>query len=194
MAAEYVMMKKRRSRSMTPASTCISSVRRPWRTKTMMAAPITNIASVLSMNGAPTMAPMPMSVPATLPLRQAPTMAMIGMMVSGRAVPTAASTEPTAPSERFSFLPTHSIELTKASQARMMPAIDSRAKTMVNKRSMDFLNKKNGSKTFTRAMRAKVLLPCRVDRAADREPIGSGNGDPAVGLNPEATPLQLLSA
>ncbi|MNY37358.1 hypothetical protein D3C86_1719160 [compost metagenome] len=89
------------------------------------------------MKGAPTMAPMPMSVPAWVPpaslANQAPTIAMMGMIVSGRAVPTAASTLPTAPSERLSFLPNHSMALVKASHARMIPPIESRTQNRLIK-------------------------------------------------------------
>jgi hypothetical protein len=64
-----------------------------------MPIPTTNIARVASMNGAPSMAPIPIS-PAdcgSLPAKTAPRIATIGIMVSGRAVPTAASTLPTLP-------------------------------------------------------------------------------------------------
>ena len=62
--------------------------------KTTTAAPVTTIARLASMNGAPRMAPTPTSSAACPPVN---TMAMIGTSVSGRAVPTAASTLPTAP-------------------------------------------------------------------------------------------------
>ena len=73
---------------------------------------MTNIASVESMNGAPRIAPTPISSD-DAPL--AKTIAMIGMRVSGSAVPTAASTEPTAPSARFRERPNHSIPLVNSS-------------------------------------------------------------------------------
>ena len=57
--------------------------------------PVTNIASVESMNGAPRIAPTPTSWD---PLGDPKMIAMIGISVSGSAVPTAASTDPTAPS------------------------------------------------------------------------------------------------
>ncbi len=44
-------------------------------------------------------------------------MAINGMMVSGRAVPTAARTLPIAPSEMWNRLPVHSIPFVKNSQA-----------------------------------------------------------------------------
>ena len=53
------------------------------------------MAMLASMNGAPRIAPMPMSSEAAVPVKM---MAMIGMRVSGSAVPTAARTLPTAPS------------------------------------------------------------------------------------------------
>jgi len=61
--------------------------------------PTTNIARVASMNGAPRMAPMPISpaVSGSRPAKTAARMATTGIMVSGSAVPTAASTLPTAP-------------------------------------------------------------------------------------------------
>ena len=60
--------------------------------------PHTKMARVDSMKGAPRMAPMPISSPALPPEMR---IAMSGMMVSGSAVPTAASTLPTAPSPRL---------------------------------------------------------------------------------------------
>ena len=80
--------------------------------------PVTNIASVASMNGAPRMAPMPTACEASPP--PANRIAMIGIIVSGRAVPTAASTEPTAPSARSSLRPTHSMPLVKSSAPMRM--------------------------------------------------------------------------
>ena len=81
-----------------------SSGRRPPRAKMNTATATTTIASVVSMNGAPRIAPTPMSSPAACP----DAIAMIGRSVSGSAVPTAASTEPTAPSDRPKPSPTHS--------------------------------------------------------------------------------------
>ncbi len=72
-------------------------VRRLVSVKITTEMPQTKIASVESMKGAPMMAPMPISWPAAPPETR---MAMSGMTVSGRAVPTAASTLPTAPSPR----------------------------------------------------------------------------------------------
>src|SRR5829696_2286198 len=70
------------------------------------------------MNGAPRMAPTPISSECSSPENRIATM---GIIVSGRAVPTAASTEPTAPSARPSFRPNHSIPLVNSSApARMM--------------------------------------------------------------------------
>ncbi len=85
--------------------------RRPPRAKNKTATATTTIASVVSMNGAPRIAPVPMSSPALWP----DTIAMIGRSVSGSAVPTAASTEPTAPSERPNPSPTHSTPLVNSS-------------------------------------------------------------------------------
>ena len=64
------------------------------------------------MNGAPRMAPTPTSLDASPVANR---IAMIGIIVSGRAVPTAARTDPTAPSARFSFRPNHSMLLVKSS-------------------------------------------------------------------------------
>ena len=50
---------------------------------------------------------------------------MIGIIVSGRAVPTAARTEPTAPSASSSFRPNHSMPFVKSSAPSRM--IDERA-------------------------------------------------------------------
>ena len=94
--------------------------------------PVTNMASVDSMNGAPRMAPTPTSWD---PSAVANTIAMIGMSVSGRAVPTAASTDPTAPSPRPSLRPIHSMPLVKSSAAnRMTTRLTSRTRTSVSHR------------------------------------------------------------
>jgi hypothetical protein len=78
---------------------------RPRKYKAL--APTTNIASVARRNGAPRMAPMPISpaVSGSRPANTAARMATTGIMVSGSAVPTAASTLPTAPWPRFSRPP-----------------------------------------------------------------------------------------
>ena len=63
------------------------------------------------MNGAPRIAPVPISSPASLPDR----IATMGRSVSGSAVPTAAKTEPTAPSDRPNPSPIHSIPFVNSS-------------------------------------------------------------------------------
>ena len=80
---------------MTSSFTTTARERRPRQANTTTATAVTTMAMVASMNGAPRIAPMPMSSEAAVPVK---TMAMIGMRVSGRAVPTAARTLPTAPS------------------------------------------------------------------------------------------------
>ena len=80
---------------MMPSLTVTSTSRRLRHAKITTAAAVTTIAMVASMNGAPRMAPMPMSSDASVPVNR---MAMMGMSVSGSAVPTAARTLPTAPS------------------------------------------------------------------------------------------------
>ena len=102
--------------------------RRARNAKTPM--PVTNIASVESMNGAPKFAPTPISCE---PSAVAKTIAMIGMSVSGNAVPTAASTDPTAPSPRPSLRPIHSMPLVNSSAAnRMTTRLTSRTRTSVS--------------------------------------------------------------
>ena len=96
----------------TPASMRSSPPVARRRRKARIATPVTNIASVESMNGAPRIAPTPISSDEA-PV--AKTIAMIGIRVSGSAVPTAASTEPTAPSARFRERPNHSIPLVNSS-------------------------------------------------------------------------------
>ncbi len=87
----------------TPVSTSIRvSVARRLR-NAITPTPVTNIASVESMNGAPRIAPTPTSWAASLPLPKM--IAMTGIIVSGSAVPTAASTDPTAPWARFELAP-----------------------------------------------------------------------------------------
>ncbi len=63
------------------------------------------MASVVNMNGAPRIAPVPISSPDALPDK----IAINGRRVSGSAVPTAANTEPTAPSDSPKPSPIHSI-------------------------------------------------------------------------------------
>src|SRR2546430_467215 len=63
------------------------------------------------MNGAPRIAPIPMSSPAVCPDRSA----TIGSSVSGNAVPTAARTDPTTPSERPNASPIHSTPFVNSS-------------------------------------------------------------------------------
>src|SRR5690349_21941103 len=82
------------------------------------ATPVTNIASVESMNGAPRIAPTPMPCDADEP--PPVRIAMIGIIVSGRAVPTAARTEPTAPSASWSFRPNHSMPFVNSSAPARM--------------------------------------------------------------------------
>ena len=91
--------------------------RRPPPRDHSTARPVTNIARVASMNGAPRMAPTPTSCD-DAPL--ANRIAMIGIIVSGRAVPTAARTEPTAPSASSSLRPNHSMPLVKSSAPNRM--------------------------------------------------------------------------
>ena len=101
----------------------------PWSRrlrKPRTASPVTHIASVPSMNGAPSTAPTPTSVDAW-PLPK--TMAMNGIVVSGRAVPTAARTEPTAPSARSSLRPNHSIPFVNSSAPARMTTKASRRMT-----------------------------------------------------------------
>src|SRR6185312_8374242 len=69
------------------------------------------------MNGAPRIAPTPISSECSWPENR---IATIGIIVSGSAVPTAASTEPTAPSASPSFLPNHSMPLVKSSAPARM--------------------------------------------------------------------------
>ena len=94
------------------------------REKESTATPVTNMASVDSMNGAPRMAPVPMAceVSGSPPNSTGPRMAMTGISVSGMAVATAARTLPTAPSARFSLWPNHSIPLVNSSAAIRMIA------------------------------------------------------------------------
>ena len=81
------------------------------------ATPVTNIASVASMNGAPRIAPTPTACDASPAANR---IAMIGIIVSGSAVPTAASTEPTAPSARSSLRPNHSMPFVNSSAPSRM--------------------------------------------------------------------------
>src|SRR6476659_7544349 len=89
--------------------------------------PVTNMASVESMNGAPRIAPTPTSFDDS-PV--ATRIAMIGIIVSGSAVPTAARTDPTAPSASSSLRPNHSMPLVNSSApARMTKNAMTRTRT-----------------------------------------------------------------
>src|SRR3954452_4987887 len=96
----------------TPVSTFMTSPVGRWRAWYSTATPVTNMASVASMNGAPRIAPTPTSCDEAPDAKR---IAMIGIIVSGSAVPTAASTEPTAPSASSSFRPNHSMPFVKSS-------------------------------------------------------------------------------
>src|SRR5436190_22235014 len=97
----------------TAVSTGMSSARSRRRPTQSTAAPVMNMASVESMNGAPRIAPTPTPWEASEP---APvTIAMTGIIVSGSAVPTEARTDPTAPSASSSFRPNHSMPLVNSS-------------------------------------------------------------------------------
>src|SRR6476659_5647614 len=88
------------------------------------ATPVTNMARVASMNGAPRMAPTPTACDASPVANR---IAMIGINVSGSAVPTAASTDPTAPSASPSLRPNHSMPLVNSSApSRMMTSAPTR--------------------------------------------------------------------
>src|SRR5215210_4657792 len=97
----------------TPVSTGIRSFAGRLRAAPRTAAPVTNIASVASMNGAPRIAPTPTPCEADEP--PPVRIAMIGIIVSGKAVPTAASTDPTAPSASSSLRPNHSMPFVNSS-------------------------------------------------------------------------------
>ncbi len=71
------------------------------------------------MNGAPRMAPTPMSCEPVVWVKR---MAMTGIRVSGNAVPTAASTLPTAPSPSSKRRPNHSMPLVNSSAESRMRA------------------------------------------------------------------------
>ena len=80
------------------------------------------------MNGAPRMAPIPISSPVSWPDR----IATSGSSVSGSAVPTAASTDPTAPSESPNPSPIHSMPFVNSSAPARITRSDaaSRAQTI----------------------------------------------------------------
>src|SRR6478735_10651061 len=108
----------------TAVSTRISSLVPRRLATNRTATPVTNMARVDSMNGAPRIAPMPIAVEDS-PVEKM--IAMIGMRVSGKAVPTAASTDPTAPSASPSLRPNHSMPLVNSSApSRMMTSAPTR--------------------------------------------------------------------
>jgi len=97
-ASAYASKKTDRSRLVWVLSKSIVAPSSRLSEKVMTATPTRNIAIVLSMKGAPSIAPTATSLPAVLPDRRPRAMAITGIMVSGRAVPTAARTLPVAPS------------------------------------------------------------------------------------------------
>src|SRR4051794_19578576 len=112
-AMPYATTKYRMSCTRTAVSTTIAVPAARRRRQKMTPTPVTNIASVESMNGAPRMAPTPIASVSAPPPPKA--IAMIGIIVSGKAVPTAASTDPTAPCARSSFRPNHSMPFVNSS-------------------------------------------------------------------------------
>src|SRR4029079_3619094 len=116
----------------TPVSTGISSRLGRPRATASTAAPVTNIASVDSMNGAPRIAPTPIPWESDVPPPDR--IAMIGIIVSGSAVPTAARTDPTAPSASCSFRPKHSMPFVKSSApSRMRTKATARIRTSIER-------------------------------------------------------------
>src|SRR6185369_3265060 len=108
------------------------------------------------MNGAPRIAPTPISSECASPENR---MAMIGIIVSGSAVPTAANTDPTAPSARPSLRPNHSMPFVNSSApARMM------------------------TKEATRIRRSMVLACQESEKDADRDDGEDEQGDPGESL------------
>jgi hypothetical protein len=91
------------------------------------------------MNGAPRMAPMPISpaVSGSRPAKTAARMATTGIMVSGSAVPTAASTLPTAPWPRFNRPPRISTAFVKIeAAATIAPSASANSKNTGKGRSL----------------------------------------------------------
>ena len=113
-----------------------------------IAIPVTNMASVESMNGAPRIAPTPTS------WDDAPVanrIAMIGIIVSGSAVPTAARTEPTAPSASPILRPNHSMLLVNSS-APIRITTKARTRTRIS----------IGQAVATRALRTPTAITSRI--------------------------------
>src|SRR5215212_8697681 len=123
--------KKSMSRLAVPLSIITSSSLSRRRRKPRAETPTTNIASVARRNGAPRIAPMPTSPAALLPVKIDATMATMGIMVSGRAVPTAASTLPTDPWSRSSRSPRISTALVNSAAATTMATAESTSSTIV---------------------------------------------------------------
>jgi hypothetical protein len=112
-AAAKKIRKKTRSRSstLTSASSREPCGRRDDDENSSAEIPTSAIAIVARRNGAPMMAPSATSLEPSEPSR----MAMIGISVSGIAVPTAARMLPVAPSPSPSRLPAHSTALVNSS-------------------------------------------------------------------------------
>ena len=108
------------------------------------ATPVTNMANVASMNGAPRMAPT-LTAARCLATRRRRWQS-IGIMVSGRAVPTAARTDPTAPSASSSLRPNHSI-----------PFVNSSAPSRIT--TKEIANDESGPPSVTAAGTSRARLP-----------------------------------
>ena len=145
-------------------STCMTSPVGRCRATYRTATPVTNIASVASMNGAPRMAPTPIACDASDP--PPARIAMIGINVSGSAVPTAASTDPTAPSASPSFRPNHSMPLVNSSApSRMMRSATMRMSDVHGRRQAPALPRAMLAAITTRISAATMAI-VRSPRAA----------------------------
>src|SRR5215203_993735 len=96
--------------------------------------PTTNMARVASMKGAPSIAPIPIGAPSSeaSPVRTGSRMATMAIMLSGKAVPTAASRLPTAPWRIPRRPPSISIAFVKNAAPRRIATSATTNSTVVN--------------------------------------------------------------
>src|SRR3954454_25218758 len=190
-ARPYSMTKYPMSWTRTPVSPTIAVPdarrRRHHNTRT----PVTNMASVDSMNGAPRIAPTPTASVSSPPPPKP--IAMIGIIVSGSAVPTAASTEPTAPCARLSLWPNHSMPFVNSSApTRMTTNAAARTRRSTSGRQLDRRRDRHehdeqhqGRDEGEAPVARREEVEARHDDAPDRQPDHEHDAGPQEPLGAE---------
>ncbi len=154
---------KKNARSRRASSRTTFRAIRPRRRRNAMAAmPMTNSAMVESIRGAPTIAPRPTAVWAAAESRPV-SRATAGINVSGKAVPTAARTLPTAASAICNRWPAHSTPLVKSSEpTRMIAKLRARISALITKLCSEEARSSVENGAATRIGDAAVRFPARI--------------------------------